>query len=593
LQVDNHCPNAPFPVALCPAEGQQNASSLCDTDIEHQPFLDIRLTFAPKHTSGISCLRRVTVAPRDVAVAIDLAFIMRLQRFLIGIQEYRERSMGESSNSSSRAVSRGTLILPDLVQIFEERNGSAAAGVGSQNFYFQGLSILPCNITLSVAPALALTSAQASLEGKDAAAIHAAVRKGDVLIGDGSVMLGVKIGGENRSALAVIRGVFKSILVDALLRCDGATLNFDGIVLRNHTSTGPQLGTYLGAHYLASLRNNVPALLGSLAFFGNPVGLMRGLGDGMSDFVSEPVKGLKRSVEELDPSFVVDGVARGTGSLARHAVGGIADSASLLTETFSKNMAVLTLDRRYAQQRDRGTSLRSAGRGTTTFVDGVESGVVKLIRGITEGVTGVVKAPMRGAEKRGMEGFAKGVGKGLLGLLVKPMIGLSDAATDVMIGVKGSVEGSVGNSASYRGLHGNQIRPRRAFYGRDRAMREYRLADATATSIAMRTRLAGEPYLSHCDMGDSVALLSVKRLLVLGSEGEEVLVVKLKRIKDVEVRQNPKQKGLLDWGVFLSLKEPRKNGREAEVISCQEQSIALELCAQTKRAINLVQNESS
>jgi len=94
-------------------------------------------------------------------------------------------------------------------------------------------------------------------------------------------------------------------------------------------------------------------------------------------------------------------------------------------------------------------------------------------------------------------------------------------------------------------------------------------------------------------MGDSVALLSVKRLLVLGSEGEEVLVVKLKRIKDVEVRQNPKQKGLLDWGVFLSLKEPRKNGREAEVISCQEQSIALELCAQTKRAINLVQNESS
>ena len=49
---------------------------------------------------------------------------------------------------------------------------------------------------------------------------------------------------------------------------------------------------------------------------------------------------------------------------------------------------------------------------------------------------------MRGAETRGVEGFAKGIGKGLLGLLVKPVIGLSDAATDVMIGVKGSVEGA-------------------------------------------------------------------------------------------------------------------------------------------------------
>jgi hypothetical protein len=41
-----------------------------------------------------------------------------------------------------------------------------------------------------------------------------------------------------------------------------------------------------------------------------------------SDFVSEPVKGLKKSVRELDPFFLVDGVARGTESLARHTVGG-------------------------------------------------------------------------------------------------------------------------------------------------------------------------------------------------------------------------------------------------------------------------------
>jgi hypothetical protein len=40
-----------------------------------------------------------------------------------------------------------------------------------------------------------------------------------------------------------------------------------------------------------------------------------------SDFVNEPVRGLKRSIEEMDPSFVMTGLARGTESLARHTLG--------------------------------------------------------------------------------------------------------------------------------------------------------------------------------------------------------------------------------------------------------------------------------
>merc|ERR1712194_833710 len=99
----------------------------------------------------------------------------------------------------------------------------------------------------------------------------------------------------------------KSILVDALVRCDGACLHFAGVALFNHTSNYPQLVTYLGAHYLASLISNVPALLGSLAAFGNPHGLMSALGDGVSDFVNEPVKGIRRSIKELDPSFALSG----------------------------------------------------------------------------------------------------------------------------------------------------------------------------------------------------------------------------------------------------------------------------------------------
>lgn len=69
--------------------------------------------------------------------------------------------------------------------------------------------------------------------------------------------------------------------MDALLRLNGAQLNFAGVSLRNHMSTSPQLMTHLMAHYFTSLRHNLPSVVGSLALFGNPVGLVRGLGDGV------------------------------------------------------------------------------------------------------------------------------------------------------------------------------------------------------------------------------------------------------------------------------------------------------------------------
>lgn len=299
----------------------------------------------------------------------------------------------------------------------------------------------------------------------------------------------------------------------------------------------------------------------------------------------EPVKGFQKSVQEMDATYLVDGVARGTVSLARHTVGGIADSTAMLTETFSKNMTVLTLDRRYAQKRDRGEILRN--HGDVNVAVGFESGIQKLVQGFLEGVTGVVKAPIRGAEKRGFEGFAKGIGKGLLGLLVKPIIGISDGITDVMIGVKGSVEGASGQ----HGLQLTHVRPRRALYGRERVMRPYALADAAASALMLRTRLAGENYLSHVDMGDRVALLSAKRLLLLGANGEELLVLKYKHIESLDVRSFEQEDLTFEWGILVVLNTPRRNGSEIEIVNCKEKSLALELCSQLEQGMRTVGKE--
>lgn len=298
------------------------------------------------------------------------------------------------------------------------------------------------------------------------------------------------------------------------------------------------------------------------------------------------MKGIKRSLDEGDPTYAIDGVARGAGSLARHTVGGIADFASLLSSTFSKNLSVLTLDRTYAHRRDH---LKTLSTNSTTFFEGVESGVTKLIGGIAQGVIGVIRAPMRGAERDGVTGFAKGVGKGVLGLVIKPVIGLSDTVTDVMDGVKGSIEGA---DKSTRSQSNSQIRFKRPFYGPDRVFRRFESADAIAADYMMCTKLAGDNFLSHCDMGGRVAILSVKSFLLL--EGRDAqLFIKLKHISHVDLRQVPKNDGRMEsaecnWAVLIFLKFARKNGNEVEVIMTDDKNIAIDLCAKIKQGVNLV-----
>ena len=290
-----------------------------------------------------------------------------------------------------------------------------------------------------------------------------------------------------------------------------------------------------------------------------------------SDFVNEPVKGFKRSIEHMDPSFVMSGVARGTESLARHTVGGFADSAAMLTETAAKNMAVLTLDRKYAQRRDRVMKLKANDAKAATILRGLESGIQKLVNGVMEGVTGVVSKPIRGAERSGFEGFAKGVGKGLLGLLVKPVIGTTDLITDTLIGVKGSVEGI--NAQELLTVH-SQVRPRRALYGRDRVVKPYRIDDATAATIQSQLCIGGEEYFSHVDMVKSVALISVNNLMVLSSDGKELLLLPLDDIQKVSVQPQIDTEGFV---VTISLKEPNTDGLFVKEVQCEDENMANKL----------------
>jgi len=54
MQVDNHCPNAPFPVALSPSQVKQDENTGCDKEEADDPFLSVGIVLAPSHKSMIT-----------------------------------------------------------------------------------------------------------------------------------------------------------------------------------------------------------------------------------------------------------------------------------------------------------------------------------------------------------------------------------------------------------------------------------------------------------------------------------------------------------------------------------------------------------
>lgn len=62
-------------------------------------------------------------------------------------------------------------------------------------------------------------------------------------------------------------------------------------------------------------------------------------------------------------------------------------------------------------------------------------GIVQF-EGFVDGVTGVVTKPIDEAKKSGITGFFKGIGKGAVGLIARPTVGIVDFASTSMDVVK-------------------------------------------------------------------------------------------------------------------------------------------------------------
>jgi hypothetical protein len=86
------------------------------------------------------------------------------------------------------------------------------------------------------------------------------------------------------------RGNVIKNLASIFLNIDKAAINLQPLSLRHANVTSSALTNTISQHYSVTLTDQLPALLGSAQFLGNPAGFVNGIAKGMAGMVNRPVE---------------------------------------------------------------------------------------------------------------------------------------------------------------------------------------------------------------------------------------------------------------------------------------------------------------
>ena len=210
-----------------------------------------------------------------------------------------------------------------------------------------------------------------------------------------------------------------------LLSCNDSPFRFSRYELQNIYSNWTELSQTVASRYIMSTITHIGWLLGSLELIGSPGTFIQNVGRGLRDLVTLPYQGLTRS-----PTWFLLGIGQGTMSFIQHFSSGALGSVTSMASSISHNMERLSLDPHHVtyqmQQRQQ--------RPVTHFTRGLVSGASSLGLSLMSAVAGIVEQPMQSYHQ--IEGPAsptvaaqsilKGVGKGLLGAVTKPVGGVME-----------------------------------------------------------------------------------------------------------------------------------------------------------------------
>lgn len=215
---------------------------------------------------------------------------------------------------------------------------------------------------------------------------------------------------------------FVNVMTMSIGNVNDAPLRLNALMLENARISTQVLIGNIREHYTQEVLRQIHIVLGSADFLGNPVGLFNNISSGVADIFYEPYQGL---VMTDRPQELGIGIAKGASSFVKKSVFGFSDSMAKITGSMSKGLAAATLDKEYQDQRRMSKSRNRPKHA----LYGVTSGGNAFASSMASGIGGLARHPLQGAEKEGLPGFVKGVGKGFLGLATKPAIGAFDLAS--------------------------------------------------------------------------------------------------------------------------------------------------------------------
>ena len=217
-------------------------------------------------------------------------------------------------------------------------------------------------------------------------------------------------------------------LIRGMASIADAPLIFTSFVV-SHAFESPQtLLGILSSHYTSQLSNQILSILGSLVILKTPADILSNVGTGVRDFFYEPIKGLVHS----GPAAFFEGLESGTSSLARGVVAGAVRGASASVELVSDNLANLTDDAFIGERISYHKKFMRALKADHTHQAMLVVAGTLIERGFSSGVKGIYDQPTIYASRQGPAGLVKGVGKAMVGAIIKPVVGVGDAAAFLM-----------------------------------------------------------------------------------------------------------------------------------------------------------------
>jgi vacuolar protein sorting-associated protein 13A/C len=295
-----------------------------------------------------------------------------------------------------------------------------------------------------------------------------------------------------------------NVLTMSVGNVNDAPIKFNALMLENARVSAGSLFDRVKTHYIDQSMKQIHVVIGSADFLGNPVGLFNNLASGVSDIFYEPYQGL---VTER-PQDLGIGIAKGASSFVKKSIFGLSDSMAKFTGSVSKGLAAATLDKEFQNKR---RVSRNRNRPKHALY-GITSGGNAFASSLASGIGGLARHPLEGAEKEGVAGFMKGLGKGVLGMATKPAIGAFDLASSVAEGVRNTT-----TVFDQDGL--DRVRLTR-FIGTDGVVRPYSQREALG-QFWLKTLDNGkyfdEEYIAHMELAgrDMLVMLTYNMILLV------------------------------------------------------------------------------